>query len=499
MSETDQFIGQQQDILIWEGLQAFQDLPDWLKAAREPDRICAALSKAIPEFRSGELILRECDSNSIRYKAENWSGFFELAVSKPGEAGTSTIDLQGVITAPGLISSRPLLVENALGSKDWHAVIPELNLELWTREPEGVLSSLEMLTDPEQSRQYLMSRIRAGSPAYHDLQIQACHPKVVRYKPGSRCTIVYRLDYPPGANDHWPELVVAKTYRKEKGHNAYESMLALWNSPLGSSSSVKIAEPLAYDSDLRVMIQGPIRQEKTLEELIVRAIKDRTTEAVDELTDGMLKTARGLAELHQSGLALGREFGWEEDMAEVREVVDRLTVSLPHIGQAARPFVERLSQMESSSQPDPRVSAHGTFRPAQVLIHQGEIGFIDFDSFGQAEPAKDLGLFLCAFMRVGMATVKFDDDDDLEVSTEPLDDAARLARFEWLIALSERFLDEYERSYRPVNRQRVALFQALEIFILILHAWTKVKVRELKDIMYLLQHFLQAHNILKLS
>jgi aminoglycoside phosphotransferase (APT) family kinase protein len=265
------------------------------------------------------------------------------------------------------------------------------------------------------------------------------------------------------------------------------------------SSGFQFAEPLAYDSDLRVMIQGPIRQEKTLEELIVRAIKDRTTEAVDELTDGMLKTARGLAELHQSGLALGREFGWEEDMAEVREVVDRLTVSLPHIGQAARPFVERLSQMESSSQPDPRVSAHGTFRPAQVLIHQGEIGFIDFDSFGQAEPAKDLGLFLCAFMRVGMATVKFDDDDDLEVSTEPLDDAARLARFEWLIALSERFLDEYERSYRPVNRQRVALFQALEIFILILHAWTKVKVRELKDIMYLLQHFLQAHNILKLS
>ena len=48
MSETDQFIGQQQDTLIWEGLQAFRDLPDWLMAARDPDRICAALSQAIP-------------------------------------------------------------------------------------------------------------------------------------------------------------------------------------------------------------------------------------------------------------------------------------------------------------------------------------------------------------------------------------------------------------------------------------------------------------------
>jgi len=503
MSETDQFIDQRQDKLIWEGLQAFQELPGWLMAAREPDRICAALSHAIPEFRSGQLILRECDSNSIRYKAEHWTGFFELTVSKPGDSETSKIDLQGIIYPPGVISSRPLLVENSLGSKDWHAVIPELNLELWTKEPEGVLSSLEMLTDPEQSRQYLMSRIRSGSPSYHDLQIEVSHPKIVRYKPGSRCTIVYHLDYPKGTeadvNDRWPELVVAKTYRKEKGQNAYESMLALWNSSLGSSKDVTIAEPLAYDQELRIMIQGPIRQEKTLEELIVRATKDETPKAIDQLTDALLKTARGLAELHRSEIALGKEFGWEDDMGEVREVVDRLSVALPHLAQAAHPFVERLSHLEASSQPDPRVSSHGTFRPAQVLMHQGEIGFIDFDSFCKAEPAKDLGLFLCAFMRVGMATVKFDDDDELDVSSEPLDDAARLARFEWLMSLSERFLDEYENSYQPVNRQRVALFEALEIFILILHAWTKVKVRELKDIMYLFEHFLHAHKILKLQ
>ena len=155
--------------------------------------------RLFPEFRSGQLILHECDSNSIRYKAENWTGFFELTVSKPGEASTSKIDLQGIITAPGVISNRPLLVENSLGSKEWHAVIPELNLELWTKQPKLCCPSLEMLTDPEQSAQYLMSRIRAASPAYHDLQIQACHPKIVRYKPGSRCTIVYHLDYAPGA------------------------------------------------------------------------------------------------------------------------------------------------------------------------------------------------------------------------------------------------------------------------------------------------------------
>jgi phosphotransferase family enzyme len=497
MSETDQSIAQKQDALIWEGLQTFRDLPDWMMAARDPDRICAALAQAIPEFTSGQLILHECDSSNVRYKSENWTGFYELTVSKPGESSTTEIHLQGVLSAPDVASSRPLLVEGSLGSKDWHAVIPALNLELWTKEPEGVLSSLELLTDPEQSRQYLMSRIRTASPSYQDLQIEACHPKVARYKPGSRCTIVYHLDYPKGTgadeHQHWPELVVAKTYRKEKGQNAYETMRALWNSPLASSNALKIAEPLSYDQEMKVMLQGPIRQEQTLKELTVMAVKAGTTEAFDELTDAMCKTARGLAELHKSGVKLDKVYGWEEDEAQTRESIEELSVAIPQLASAANPFIERLSNLESRSQPDPLVPSHGTFRPAQVLIYHGEIGFIDFDSCCNAEPAKDLGLFLCAFLRADMATVSF---DDMEIDSE-LSDAARLARFERLIAVSERFLDEYEHYATPVNRQRVALFEALELFILILHAWTKVKVRELKDIMYVLEHFLPAYEILK--
>ena len=498
MSETSQSIDQKQDILIWEGLQTFRDLPEWMMAARDPDRICAALSQAIPEFRSGQLILEECDSSNIRYKNENWSGFYELTVRKPGESSTSTIDLDGTLSAPGVVSDRPLLVEHALGSKDWHAFVPELNLELWTKKPEGVLSALEMLTDPEQSRQYLMSSIRAGSPAYQDLQIEACHPKVARYKPGSRCTIVYRLDYAPGADpdQRWPELVVAKTYRKEKGQSAYESMRAFWDSGLSSSTAVTIAEPLAYDADMKVMIQGPIRQEKTLKELTVMAVKAGTAEAMAELTEAMHKTARGLAELHKSGTQLDTLYGWEDDEEQVRESIQDLSVSVPELAAAGIPFVEKLNSLEASSEPDPRVPSHGTFRPAQVLMHGGEIGFIDFDSCCSAEPAKDLGLFLCAFLRAGMATVNF---DDIEVSSEPLDAAARLARFDQLIAVSESFLEEYERSYMPVNRQRVALFEALELFILILHAWTKIKVRELNDIMFVLEHFLPRQKILKLQ
>jgi hypothetical protein len=495
MSETDQFIGQKQDSLIWEGLQALRNLPDWMMAARDPDRICATFAQAIPEFQSGQFVLRECDTSNVRYKGEKWTGFYELTVSKPGESDTSEIYLDGILYPPEVFAGRSLLVEGSLGSEDWHAVIPTLNLELWTKKPEGVLSSLEMLTDPEQSREYLMSRIRAGSPTSQDLQIQASHPKVVRYKPGSRCTIVYRLDYPTGSDapTRSPELVVAKTYRKEKGQNAYDSMRALWDSPLSSSAAVKIAEPLAYDAELRVMIQGPIRQEKTLKDLTVAAVKAGTPQAYEELTEAMCRTARGLAEIHKSGVHLDKVYRWKDDETQVRETIEELSVAVPQLA-AGFPLVERLSQLEASSTPDPFVPSHGTFRPAQVLMYKDEIGFIDFDSCCNAEPAKDLGLFLCAFMRAGMATVDF---DDMDVGVGPVDDAGRLDRFHKLNAVSERFLEEYERCTMSVNRQRVALFEALELFILILHAWTKVKVRELNDIMFVLKHFLPVYQILK--
>jgi aminoglycoside phosphotransferase (APT) family kinase protein len=212
------------------------------------------------------------------------------------------------------------------------------------------------------------------------------------------------------------------------------------------------------------------------------------------LTGAMCETARALAELHGSGVELGTEYGWRNDEAQTRDSINELSAAVPQLA-AALPFIERLSRLEASSPIDPLVPSHGTFRPAQVLIYQGEIGFIDFDSCCNAEPAKDLGLFLCAFLRTGMATVDF---DDVEVGPEP-SDGARLERFKQLLAISEQFLDEYERCRVPVNRRRVALFEALELFILILHAWTKVKARELSDIMYVLEHFLPAHGILRLQ
>ena len=114
---------------------------------------------------------------------------------------------------------------------------------------------------------------------------------------------------------------------------------------------------------------------------------------LDELRESLRGTAMALAALHRSGAEYGRAMAWDQELAEVREVLERLDHSVPSLSAAAAPLLDRLERLDASARPDPLVSAHHDFRPAQVLLHDGRIGFIDFDGACRAEPALDLGRF----------------------------------------------------------------------------------------------------------
>jgi hypothetical protein len=127
-----------------------------------------------------------------------------------------------------------------------------------------------------------------------------------------------------------------------------------------------------------------------------------------------------------------------------------------------------------------------------VLIYQDEIGFIDFDSFCQSEPANDLALFLGAVFTIGLTPPKPAEGK----IRAPLDARERQERFAWLMTVHDQFLAEYQRSH-PVSRQRVILWEALNIVMFVLHGWTKVKLGELDDTVFLLEQFLVANHIIE--
>jgi hypothetical protein len=405
------------------------------------------------------------------------------------EPDEKKIELEGILYPPGRVPARHPVVEGIFGTQEWHAVLPELNLELTPLEPETELVAFGLLTDPEQAREFLERSLRSASPAYRDAQIKSCHLEITRYKPGDRCTILYHLEYVPDmpADVHAPPVLVAKATRREKGRNAFETLSALWDTPFGRSGPVRIAEPIAYDRDLRVFVQGPVWEEQTLAELFLSALDEETPEALAAISEALEKTAEGLAALHQSGVKVGPEIHWRDENEEVVGELTPLFAVFPNLSSAAAPFLDEINRLETATAPDPLVPSHGTFRPVQVLLNKGEISFIDFDSFCQSEPARDLSMFLTSMMSISLAPSASDEKKDPErSSTDPADWDTR---FERVASLCDLFLAAYERR-QPVSRQRVALWEALNLFYFVVTGWTKAKTSEIGLLVRLLEHFL---------
>jgi hypothetical protein len=461
---------------VSEALGRFETLPGWLKAVSDSDAVRAALDRHVPEFASGELKLSACQVERVRLKPGSRTALYRLVYVERSTELEHVVDVVGEIGSPG--ADEPSSGTNGLpfGADGWRCYLPELRLNLGLSPPERPLPALTTLTDPQQARAFLEQSIRACSPAYEELRIRTAHPRVVRAK-ASRSTVLYDLESdgdPPA-----PSPVVAKTYRGDKGQNAYTGMQALWTSKLGTSETVSVAEPLAFVPELNVLVQGPVRGESTLKWLTRDAFAAGTSASLAELSAYVDKTGAGLAELHTCGVTHGSAVSWADRVADLEETVGRVATLAPELAGAAASLLTRIEEQAAALPPDRFVPTHGSFRPNQVLLNAGEIGFIDFDRFCQAEPGLDVGSFCAGLKDAG----RLDGGDD----------DARRARLSTLDELRERFLQRYEAT-ATISRERVALWEALDLFNAVLDCWTKMETG-LDARIELLRHHLKSSGL----
>jgi hypothetical protein len=281
--------------------------------------------------------------------------------------------------------------------------------------------------------------------------------------------------------------VVVKTHQGDKGEAAWAAMTALWARPESWQDVVRLAEPIGYLPDRRILVQGPVPEDRTLKELAREAIAAADPAALDSLRDELTKTARALAAIHRSAASYGRSATLTDELAEVTEVVQRLALSVPTLQDAAEPLLHALRTRAEEVPPDPEVSAHHDFRPAQVLLAGGGVGFIDFDGASMAEPALDLGRFRAKLRDIGISTLIGGDGKagvlDREQTLTLLDD------------LCDHFLTAYE-AHGTVSRERVLLWETCDLLTTMLHAWTKVRLTRLEPRLAVLVHQLRTNRLL---
>jgi hypothetical protein len=276
---------------------------------------------------------------------------------------------------------------------------------------------------------------------------------------------------------------VLKTHQGDKGEAAWAAMNALWDLPDTWRHAVRLAEPLGYLPEERILVQGPVPEDVTLKELARAAIAEGSASGIQRLRDELAKTALALAAVHASGASYGRTATFEDELAEVTEVVDRLSLSVPELAVAAAPLLRHLADRVAAEPADPIVPAHHDFRPAQVLVHGDEVGFIDFDGACMAEPALDLGRFRAKLRDIGISA--------LGLTGEPLPADRVAENLALLDDLCEHFLTEYQR-HAHVSTARVLLWETCDLMTTMLHAWTKVRLLRIDPRLQVLLHQLRT-------
>ncbi len=358
------------------------------------------------------------------------------------------------------------------------------------RQPADVgLPAMPALTDPAAARATLQTALRKGADARAKLTLAAAIPEVVRYREGLRCTIVYALDYPAAAETVGPAGVVAKVYEGEEGRHTYAAMTALWNSPLRFSSTVRIAEPLAFLPEMNVVLQELVPGDISLKDHLKQAFADGVVRGVALLTDVVRKSGRGLAELHSCGATVGPEVTWDDQIGALRVAVTQLDTALVESSAAIEPLVGELERAAAKIPAAPLVPTHRSFRPAQILLDGTDIAFLDFDGYCRAEPGLDLSLFRTTLVDLCLRALEADDDaPSAELQRE---------RQAHLDSLCASFLAGYEE-VAPVDRERLALWDALTSAKDIVDCWRKVKFEHLDRRMEFLQQRLRLEPNLEL-
>jgi len=460
-----------------EPLAALASLPDWLAAAMEPARVKESLTRHVPQLSDGRLALLGCVPQRLRAKGSDWLARYELAVAEPGGEPRRVV-LVGVLRPPGH-PLRGRLGDGTAGPDGWGCVLPDLGLELHPQERDEALPALESLVQPRAAAELLAPVLHEAG--YDGARITTCEPVVARYKPGSRCTVVVHLEYAGPVQG--PSPVVLKTHQGGKGQSAWVAMNALWARQEAWRDAVRLAEPLGFLREQRILVQGPVPETLTLKELAREAIARGDREGLDRLREELAKTARALAALHGCRASYSRTASFEDELVEVESVTRRLSLSVPEIGTAAAPLLAVLGDRAAAVAREAAVPAHHDFRPAQVLLHGGRVGFIDFDGACMAEPALDLGRFRAKLRDIGVST--------LGLGERPVDPERVEATLRLLDDLCEHFLAEYQR-HAVVSRPRVVLWETCDLLTGLLHAWTKVRLLRVEPRLTVLVHQIRS-------
>ncbi|HEU5230134.1 MAG TPA: phosphotransferase [Ktedonobacteraceae bacterium] len=252
-------------------------------------------------------------------------------------------------------------------------------------------------------------------------QLVGASAEPVRYKPGNRCVIRYRLQLEQASteidNKQKTLTLFGKVYNNpEQARDVQSLQQQLYDEQKEAGVIPLLPQPLGMLDTLGLTFNEAVQvndaerqsndrwsQLRTGTHTLQPRVKLERSGAITQITipvEELQLAAQALARLHNSHvqpLAKGPRTGSKEaKRAQERAslLAQRNQAQAAHIEWCAQQLASRLESL----QPDRYRPAHGGFKASQLLFHSHRVYVVDFDGFCLADPALDVGYFL-AYLR----------------------------------------------------------------------------------------------------
>jgi aminoglycoside phosphotransferase (APT) family kinase protein len=241
-----------------------------------------------------------------------------------------------------------------------------------------------------------LAAVAAAQPGQDRPTLRSVTAAPLRYKPGDRCVIRYRLQAQTASGRSVSTSVIGKLYRSaEQAHHATALAERLW--------ALQGAEPWA-PRPLGVVDPLPLVLTEDLGSAADTPATVVGTEVLrmgsDPSSDELKAAATALADLHLRAVAppdTSQRTGAQEGVKAANRAV---TISryVPELAAQVMPLAVAVGEALEGSTPPVLRPAHGSYKSSQLLYRAGSVLLVDFDQFCLADPALDLGYFL-AYLR----------------------------------------------------------------------------------------------------
>jgi Ser/Thr protein kinase RdoA (MazF antagonist) len=265
--------------------------------------------------------------------------------------------------------------------------LPESRAVLYLFPNDSIIDGLRILSDPRKIIRILYEHHDKFPEKDWRISDKMLRVEIVRYKPERRAVLHCKSRvFNRRTGDRDRIRAYLRLYGDDRGADVFAIQKDLHR--LAKHNGFKIAKPLAYLSERRLLMMKDLRGQPLMGSL--KGNKSR---------EALARTAEALARLHRAEIPDLPERSIGSFLDDATSTCEMLGYIAPATTRRAEEILGLLEKRKYPGEIHKSGFVHGDFYHGQVLLQLNSVSFIDFDRSHAGDPMVDLGNF-CAHLRL---------------------------------------------------------------------------------------------------